>query len=391
MGNEQQTRLPALLQAQAPVVEGRHHRLARAGGGHHQVAPAAVVALQLQLVEHLLLVSLWGELEKRRAGQDVVARLTPQRLAERAAVGRVGRVVALKLAVFPQGFEVGAGPLEELGLAALGELGRPLQPAHQRSARQVGAAHVGAAEAGAAPEQPGLGVQPGAPAIQGDADLAARQPGERVERPGFGGAGVGGREDADAGSRLSVGTDGRDGLQDVEQLAHAGVGDEADQDVHPVAGRQLTAQLGEQRGRALAGGEQPGRRQPRLGWHRWGGLAVDGLQDAGGRGNDVGALRSAPQPLAEADEDEIDQLQLLAQLVAPLAFQVVQDLRQLGHQHLGEARRGVVGVEGLEAAGVLVGAAGDELVEAAGEELVVKAVGQCHAVSPGALRLAGVG
>ena len=63
----------ALLQAQAPVVEGRHHRLARAGGGDNQVAPAAVVALKLQLVEHFLLVGFGREIEKRRAGQDIAA------------------------------------------------------------------------------------------------------------------------------------------------------------------------------------------------------------------------------------------------------------------------------------------------------------------------------
>jgi hypothetical protein len=85
-------------------------------------------------------------------------------------------------------------------LRALGELHRPLQPAGQRGARQVGAADVGRAEAGAAMEQPGLGVQAGAPAIQRHAHLAARQARQFVQRARLGGTGVGGGEDAQPGA-----------------------------------------------------------------------------------------------------------------------------------------------------------------------------------------------
>lgn len=127
--------MTAGLLAEPLVVEGRHHRLAGAGRGDDQIAPAAVIALELQLVEHLLLIGLGLEVEIGRAGDQLVPGLAPERIAQRLAMRRVGRVVALKLAVFPQRLEVRAGAFEQIGLAALGELHRPLQPAHQGRAR----------------------------------------------------------------------------------------------------------------------------------------------------------------------------------------------------------------------------------------------------------------
>ena len=61
---------------------------------------------------------------------------------------------------------------------------------------------------------------------------------------------------------------------------------------------------------------------------------MNGLQDLGGRGDGVNAIRVPPQAMLEADENEIDQIQLLAQLLCPLPFQIIQDPRQLGNQRL---------------------------------------------------------
>ena len=93
-------------------------------------------------------------------------------------------------------------------------------------------------------------MQPRAPAVQRHTHLAARQSRQFVQRAGLGGAGVGGGEDAQAwlllpGQRSAAGvsTPRRDLLQYVAQLAHARHGNEADEDVYPVAGGQLAPDL----------------------------------------------------------------------------------------------------------------------------------------------------
>jgi hypothetical protein len=105
-------------------------------------------------------------------------------------------VVALELAVGPQRLEVGDGAGKQRLLRALRELDGPFQAAGQRRARQVGAADIGRAEAGLALEQPGLGMQARAAAVERHAHLAARQARQLVQRAGLGGAGVGGGQDA---------------------------------------------------------------------------------------------------------------------------------------------------------------------------------------------------
>ena len=152
VSHEQQARAAAGLRAAAPVVERRDHGFAGAGGGHHQIAPAAVFALDLQLLQHVLLVALGLQVEVGGARQNVAARFALQRLAQGAPVLRVAGVVGLELAVFPQGFKVRLGVLEQIALAALGEFHRPLQSAHQCRARQIGAAHIGRAKAAPALE-----------------------------------------------------------------------------------------------------------------------------------------------------------------------------------------------------------------------------------------------
>ena len=381
--HEQQPRPPTGLLAEALVVEGRHHRLAGAGGSDHQVAPPVVIALDLQLVEHFLLIGLGLEVEIGRAHDQLVAGLAPERLAQRLAMRRVGGVIALEFAVLPERLEVRAGALEQIGLAALGELNRPFQPAHQSRARQVGAAHVGGAEAGAAAEQPGLGMQPGTTAIQRNADLAAGQAREFVQRADLGGAGVGGGEHAQARARLAIRPDRGDRLQDVEQLAHARMGDEAHQDVHLIAGREFATQLGQQRRRALARGEEPGEGQPGFRDRRLGRLLMDGLQNPGRNGKRFRVARALAEALLQTDEEEIDEIELLPELLGAVTLQVVEDAGELGGERVGEALGGLLGGEGLEAVGVLVRRAHDGVAEGLGEELVVQTVRQSHTIPTG--------
>lgn len=180
-----------------------------------------MIALFVQLIEHLLLVGLGLQVEIGRTGDEVVAGFALERYPERCPVLWIGRIVGLKFAVFPQGLEVRLGAPEQVRLAALGELHGPLQATHQRGARQIGAAHIGRAETAAALEQPGLGMQAGAAAVQRHPDFAAGQAGQLVERADFRGAGVGGGQDAQSRARLAVGADRGRRLQDVEQLAYA--------------------------------------------------------------------------------------------------------------------------------------------------------------------------
>ncbi|KFB70345.1 MAG: hypothetical protein AW09_004562 [Candidatus Accumulibacter phosphatis] len=91
-------------------------------------------------------------------------------------------------------------------------------------------------------------MQPGPAAVERNANLATRQVGQLIQGQDFRGTCVGGRQDAQARSRLAIGAHCGHGFEDVKQLAHPGVGDEADQDVNVIAGCQFAAQFGQQRG-----------------------------------------------------------------------------------------------------------------------------------------------
>jgi hypothetical protein len=181
-------------------------------------------------------------------------------------VALVVRVVGLEFAVGPEGLEVRFGTGKEVRLTALRELDGPLDAIGQRSARQVGAADVGGAEAARTPEQPGLGMQPGAPAIERDANLATRQRSQGVDRIRFRSAGVGCGKDPDRHRRAA-----RPALtkrsKHVNYLAHATRGDEADEDVQPIAAGDLLPQFVQQARCAGSGREQARCDQP-LCW-RW--------------------------------------------------------------------------------------------------------------------------
>ena len=67
VGYEKQARVPRT--GLAGVIEGGDHGFAGAGGGHHQVAPAAMeTALGRQLVEDLLLVGVGADVEEAERG-----------------------------------------------------------------------------------------------------------------------------------------------------------------------------------------------------------------------------------------------------------------------------------------------------------------------------------
>jgi hypothetical protein len=101
MGDEQQPRAAACLRTTAPVVERGDHSLAGAGGRDHQIAKAPVIALVLQLIEHLLLVGLGLQVEEGGTGDDVITRFAFERFTKRRPVRGIGRIVGLEFAVFP--------------------------------------------------------------------------------------------------------------------------------------------------------------------------------------------------------------------------------------------------------------------------------------------------
>ena len=137
-------------------------------------------------------------------------------------------------------------------------------------------------------EDPRLGMQTCAPAIQRNPNLHTRQPGQQVQRLHLGRAGIGGREDAQPCTRSAVGIDCSDSLQDVQQFPNPGLRDEADQDVDPVAGAQFALQLGQQGGCSSARREQPGHGQTDFRSQRHNPVSMNGLQKA---------RRAAQQPV----------------------------------------------------------------------------------------------
>jgi len=87
MGHEQQGQ-PAQFLHQPAVVEGRDHCLASPGGRHHQVPPPPVdLALDIELVEHRLLVGVGAHLQAGDRDRRRTAR-TPEGSVQAGPVGR---------------------------------------------------------------------------------------------------------------------------------------------------------------------------------------------------------------------------------------------------------------------------------------------------------------
>jgi hypothetical protein len=162
-----------------------------------------------------------------------------------------------------------------------------------------------------------------------NADLAARQARQLVERARLGRARVSGGEHADVRCPLAQSVQGGDLLQHVLQLANAGHRDEADEDVDLVRRSELAADLLPQRRRALSGSEQPGRRQTDLGRHRELPVPVDGPEQAQRRRDEVNdsgrGVRTAvgSDSLAQRHQQRIDQLELAEGPVGVVAGDIV--------------------------------------------------------------------
>lgn len=240
VGHEQQARVTRT--GLAGVIEGGDHGFARAGGGHHQVAPAAMeAALGRQLVEDLLLVGVGADVEEAERGG--VQRRVPRRLLAhgpiKAALLQFAGPVGLELALLPValkgGLELGQDALVVVG----GEAHVPLQAVVQGGGGEVGGADVGGGGKGGAREarpmeQPGFGVQAGAAGVVADAHLGAvsHQP---IEGAAVGGAQVDGGEHPQRAAGL--------GLQELAEgrleQAQAAELDEGAEQVDPLGGACL--------------------------------------------------------------------------------------------------------------------------------------------------------
>lgn len=65
----------------------------------------------------------------------------------------------------------------------------------------------------------------------------------------------------------------------------------------------------------------------------------------------------------QADEEEIDEVELLPELLCAVAVQVVEDAGELGGERVGKALRSIFGREGLEAMAVLARRPGDRIAK----------------------------
>jgi hypothetical protein len=126
-------------------------------------------------------------------------------------------------------------------------------------------------------------------------------------------------------------------LEYVKQLAHAGMGDEADQDVHLIASRKLAAQLAQQRWRTFSSREQPRQGQAGGRQYRGGRTWVNGLKNLNRTGKAVDPVSVVPQALTNVNQYGIDQFQLSLKLFRPITAQVVQYAGQLECDVVGQS------------------------------------------------------
>jgi hypothetical protein len=136
VGHKQQ-RQPAELLHQPSVVQGGDNGLARTGGGDHKVAPVVVhLALDVQLVEHCLLVGVGADFEASDRDARLMSAGCAQGLVQAGAVPV--RVVGFEPRVGPVGVEGGGELGQKEGCVASGEADVPLKPVDQGGSGQVG-------------------------------------------------------------------------------------------------------------------------------------------------------------------------------------------------------------------------------------------------------------
>ncbi|MFM2089738.1 MAG: hypothetical protein RLZZ127_227 [Planctomycetota bacterium] len=279
MGQEQETGARLAGLAEAAVVEGRDHRLAGAGGGHHQVAPMPTGPRRIKGIEdaHLEIVGPQVVLAYRHLGLAA---------GSVEAVGQVGAIVGVvgieapELAVLPQPVEGGREGVQQVGGVMLGRLERPFQAAAQGGDTDIRRADIDGAETGGAVEAPCLGVQPRPPGVVADLQGCGREAGQRLQRLGIRGAHVGRTQHADASAA------GRQIEKGIAQLPEAVPLDETDDEIDLVAGGEFGGQLLAQ-GRFSGTAGQQGRTAQRGLWPRWhrAGRGPDPLQPLAGLGH----------------------------------------------------------------------------------------------------------
>ena len=197
VGNEEQARIGAAHSGgEVAIIERADHRFAGAGGGDDEMLRAPGIALVGDAVENFLLEGKRAQIEDRQGGFYVIG-------AARFAQGifqllLIAIQIGGKLAVVPVRFIRGGELLPQVRRLILADFHVPFQPFRQRGVGHVGRANIGGAEAGAAMEDECLGMQAGAVAIIGDANLGIGQRAQKLHRFGIGGAHVAGGDDAEA-------------------------------------------------------------------------------------------------------------------------------------------------------------------------------------------------
>jgi len=206
MGDEEQARACWGVRRQASVIEGGDHGLARSGRRNKQIpVPAVNDALDLELVEHLLLVGVRAYLEAREGQRYPVAKAFAgcfgEGVVQPVAVRR--GVVRLERRVVPIAVERG----EELLQQGRRRHGRkpniPLDAIEHRGPGQIARPDVCRVESGPTSEEPRLGVQPGSLRVVLDFDLCTQVVDEAIQGRALGGAHVGRCDDANRDTSVS--------------------------------------------------------------------------------------------------------------------------------------------------------------------------------------------
>ncbi len=234
-------------------------------------------ALDLELVEHLLLVGVRTHLEARECQSHPVVKplsgCLGERIVELVAVG-VG-VIALECRVAPMAVEGGEELLQQRRCGDRGQSHVPLEAIEHCCSGEVAGTDVCSVEAGVAPEEPGLRVQSCPLCVVLDLDLRPKIAHQSIEGSPLGGTHVRRGEDTEGDAAFAQ------RFQLVIEQAQTVPLDEGHDDVDAVRTRQLSAELmadtrltrsiGEQsrirewRRRALT--EHPAR-NPGSRWHR---------------------------------------------------------------------------------------------------------------------------
>lgn len=206
MRDEEQSRQRRKLGGQAPIVKGSDNSLAGTGCRHQEVPMAAVNdALDLELVEHLLLVRVGTNLQARECqGHSVVEPLAGrfgQGVVQPVAVG-VG-VVTLEGRVVPVAVERREELSQQRGCRHGRKAHVPLDAVEHRRAGEVAGADIGRVEAGVTPEEPSLRVEPRSLCVVLHLDLGSEVPHKPVQGRPLSGPHVGRRDQAEGDPALA--------------------------------------------------------------------------------------------------------------------------------------------------------------------------------------------